>query len=80
MIEGGGYIFSPFFNITEGPDQTVYFGPFFERFSAMANARIVLKNNTAPISLNFSVYDNRTAPFAITFNIGYILFNKYALD
>ena len=80
MIKAGAYTFAPFYPIKESIDQQVVFGDFYERQYYMFSLNFILKNSLAPISLNFNFYDSKSNPFSITLDIGYILFNRRALD
>ena len=79
MISSEGYAFVPFRKITQGPDQIVSFGKLYEKTNYMASLSFVFNNRIAPISLNINFYDEKKLPVTVTFNIGYMFFNKYAL-
>lgn len=80
MLQAEAHCFAPFNKIEKQIDQNAALGKLFAEVNYMANLGIIFKNNVAPISINFSLYDSKSIPYALTFNIGYILFNKYARE
>lgn len=80
MISLEGYAFIPFFQMQEMDNHSVEFGKFFDKTYYLASASIIFKNAFAPVSVNFNLYNNKETPFSVSFNVGYLLFNRYALD
>ncbi|MDL2228189.1 patatin-like phospholipase family protein [Bacteroidales bacterium OttesenSCG-928-K03] len=80
IISLEAYSYTPVFPINHGENQQGVFGKFYERTNYMASAGIIFRNNVVPIGINFNIYDNKDTPFTISFSIGHLMFNRYALD
>lgn len=75
-----GYLFQPYQEILSTEKYEAHYGKIFETRSALAYAALVYNSPICPISLSISYYHREYKPLSIMFNIGYIMFNKRALD
>ncbi len=75
-----GYVFQPYKELIETPDlQTTYGLPLAKRYF-MGSAAIVFHSPLAPVSIMVNYYHNQPVPFSFLFHVGFIIFNKGALD
>jgi len=75
-----GYIFQPYQELIKTEDlKTTYGEPFAKRYF-MASGGFVFNTPIAPVSMMVNYYYNQPNPFSFLFNIGFIIFNKGALD
>lgn len=74
------YIFQPYREIIQMPDQTVEFGKPFSDRSLMGTAALVWHSPLGPLSLSLNYYDRANDRFSIFLNFGYILFNRSSFD
>ena len=75
------YYFQPFKRILPDAESLLaYYGGNFDSKAYMASASMVYQTPIGPISLSLNYYDKRKDSFSLMFNIGYILFNKFALE
>ncbi|MCK4677983.1 MAG: patatin-like phospholipase family protein [Bacteroidales bacterium] len=75
-----GYFFQPYQEILENQDKTAQLGPLFDNGYYMGSAAFVYHSPIGPLSLSLNYYDQETDQFSFLFNIGYIIFNKRAID
>ncbi len=75
-----GYIFQPWKEIRKNADLTAAYGSPLEDRYFMANAALVYHSPVCPISLSFGYFPGSDDPYSFMFNIGYIIFNRRALD
>lgn len=75
-----GYIFQPYKEVVKiGSQQSKFRNSFSEqRFIFSGNA--VYHSPVGPISLNFNYYDDRAKRFGVFFHIGFLMYNKRAID
>ncbi len=74
------FAFFPFQEILERPDRSAEMGGLFESHYFLGSAAAVYHSPVGPISLGVNYYDREVDRFSFIVNIGYILFNKRALD
>jgi NTE family protein len=74
------YLYQPYQGIVKNPDNTASFGPVFSDRHWMAAGTLVYHTFLMPISLSVNYFDNPEEQFFVALNIGYILFNKRALE
>jgi len=75
-----GYIFQPYQQIMANPyDQTAYYGSKFSNRSFMASTSIVYNSPLGPVSFGVNYYDKESEAFSLSFNFGYIIFNRRAM-
>jgi NTE family protein len=75
-----GYLFQPYEELLQGENQKAVRGEPFSYRSVVGSAALVYQSPIGPISLSFNYYDRANDDFSILFNIGYIIFNKGALE
>jgi len=76
-----GYIYQPYQVIVRGPTgfDAQYALPF-NSWNFIGTAAFVLHTPVGPAAFNVNYYYNEPEPFTFMFHIGYILFNKKALE
>lgn len=75
-----GYVFQPYQEILEEPDQKAELGPLFENHYFLGSSSLVYHSPIGPVSLSLNYYDQRDNPFSFLFNFGYIIFNRKAIE
>lgn len=75
-----GYIFQPHREILEQPDQTASYGMPFQKRYIMASAALVYNTPIVPIALSLNYYQQNEHPFSFIFTLGYLIFNRKAMD
>ncbi len=75
-----GFAFFPFQEILEQPDLSAEMGGLFESHYFLGSAATVYQSPIGPVSLSVNYYDRDVDRFSFIVNIGYILFNKRALE
>lgn len=75
-----GYIFQPYQEIKKVGSQQTDFGASFGNRRFVANAGLVYHTPIGPIALNFNYYDDRAKRFGVFFHIGYLIYNKRAIE
>ena len=75
-----GYLFQPYEELTENEQGRAERRKVFSYRSYLASASIVYHSPICPVSLAFNYYDRPEETFLVMFNIGYILFNRSALE
>lgn len=75
-----GYMYHPLQKLKRNKDLTAGYHPvrFDPRF--MATGGLVYNSPLGPISISANYYDQETKPWSFLFHIGYIIFNRRALD
>ncbi len=82
-----GYVFQPFRNIVKQENKTAVFGKDFDKRYIIGTSALVYHSPLGPISLSVNYYHNvpeiaqeDKTPLTVLFHIGYIIFNRKALD
>ncbi len=75
-----GYAFQPWREIIRNPDYTAAYADKIRVPRFMASFALVFSSPIAPVSFSANFYDKQTSNWSFLFNVGYILFNKKALD
>ena len=75
-----GYAFKPINQIIKLPDNTAAYNSKNTPISYMATSAFVFHSPIGPASINMSWFDRAQDNFSFSFTIGYIIFNKRALD
>ncbi len=75
-----GYVFQPYRVINRQDDFSATYGDDFLKRYYMASSALVFHSPLGPVSLNFNWYDRSKDPFTFSFNFGYIIFNKRAIE
>ncbi len=70
------YLFQPIKEIKKAEDNTAFYGNYFEKRYFMTSIAAVYRLPFGPVSLSFNHYSGFEQPYSVTFNIGYILFNR----
>ena len=63
-----------------GEDNTAYFADPFADRHWMATGALVYHTFIGPVSLSLNYFDNPEEKIFVALNIGYIIFNKRALE
>ncbi len=74
------YLFQPYEEFEQADDGTVVKKKELSHRSVVASGVVLYRFPFGPISLSVNYYDRAEDEFSIMFNLGYILFNKGALD
>ncbi len=75
-----GYAFQPWREIIRNPDFTASYADKIRMPRFMASFALVFSSPIAPVSFSANFYDKQSSNWSFLFNVGYILFNKKALD
>jgi len=75
-----GYIFQPHKEILQNEFLAAYYGKPFEKRYFMASAVLVYHTPITPIAISVNYYDRIKNPISVIFTMGYLLFNKRAID
>lgn len=75
-----GYLFQPYEELTENENGKAERRKVFSYRSVVASATVVYHSPIGPVSLAFNYYDRAEENFSVMFNIGYLLFNRSALE
>ena len=75
-----GYMFQPLNEIVADEKNRAVYGDAFNKRYFIGTANAVYNSPIGPVSLSLNYYDKRTKPFSVIFHLGYILFNKRALN
>ncbi len=75
-----GYAFQPWREIIRNDDFTASYADKIKMPRFMASFALVFSSPIAPVSFSANFYDKQTNNWSFLFNVGYILFNKKALD
>ena len=75
-----GYVFQPIREILSTPDLKATYSERFLKRYFIASAGAVYHSPLGPVSMFVNYYDDRKDPFSFLFHIGFIIFNKGALD
>ncbi|MCG3166069.1 MAG: hypothetical protein POELPBGB_01845 [Bacteroidia bacterium] len=75
-----GYAFQPWREIIRKDDFTAAYADKIRMPRFMASFALVFSSPIAPVSFSANFYDKQDNNWSFLFNVGYILFNKKALD
>jgi NTE family protein len=75
-----GYIFLPYQQIIQQSDYTAELGPPFSARLYMASTAFIYHSPIGPVSLSLNFYDRTVDKLSFIFNLGYVIFNKRAID
>ncbi len=76
----GGYAFQPHKEILKQNNYTASYGKAYDKRYFIATSSLIYHSFIGPISMNLNYYDNNSNVFSFSFNIGYIIFNKKAIE
>ncbi len=79
-LRADAYLYQPYEEIIRNSDNSTSFGPLFDKRHWMASGTIVYHTLVMPISFSVNYFDDPEDKFFVALNIGYILFNKRALE
>lgn len=75
------YYFQPYRHIfSDAKNLLAYYGEELNRQAYIGSAALVYKTPIGPISIALNYYDKRKESFSIFFNLGFVLFNRFAFD
>lgn len=74
------YIFQPYQQIFSDENNSPYFGEEFSDRYLASSAAVVYNTFLGPVSFSVNYFDNPEDKFFFALNIGYLLFNKRALE
>ncbi len=75
-----GYAFKPLAAINEGPNQKAILNEEITKVYFAATAGLVMHTSLGPVSLNVNYYDDKKRQIGILLHVGFLLFNKGAMD
>lgn len=75
-----GYAFQPYRRIIPKDEFFTAYKDEIEFPLFIGSAALVYNSPIGPVSLSFNYYQDQERPFSLLFNIGYLIFNKRALD
>lgn len=75
-----GYVFQPYKEILKQGNQATKLGDAFSERRYIFSGAAIYHTPVGPISLNFNYYDDKAKRFGVFFHIGYLIFNKRALE
>jgi NTE family protein len=75
-----GYLFQPYEQIVQNSDQSVSYGAPFSDRSVIGTGAFVWHSPLGPLSLGVDYYDRANEQFTFFFNVGYIIFNRSAIE
>jgi len=75
-----GYMFQPVREILSTPELKAYYGEKFSKRYFIGSAGAVFHSPLGPVSMFVNYYDDRENPFSFLFHIGFIIFNKGAIE
>ncbi len=75
-----GYIFQPYKEILKSGNDGTRLGPSLAERRFVLSAASVYQSPIGPISLNVNYYEDKAKRFGIFFHIGYLIYNKRALE
>lgn len=79
-LRGEMYVFQPYEQIMHAENNTANFGDVLSNRYWMGTGAIVYHTFFGPISLSVNYFDNPDEKFFVALNIGYIIFNRKAMD
>lgn len=74
------YMFQPYEAINKTADLKAEYGEPFEKRYFIGSAGAVFHSPIGPVGLFLNYYDDQENQFSLLFHVGYIIFNKGALD
>ena len=75
-----GYIFKPIREFKEGSEKGVVLSSDITKLYVAANATMVYHSPIGPLGLQLNYYDDNENQLGVLLHVGYILFNRRALD
>lgn len=75
-----GYILQPFQEITKSVSNRATYGDALSVRYYIASAAAIYHSPIGPVALTLNYYDRKEKSFSLMFHLGYILFNRSALD
>ncbi len=75
-----GYVFQPYNEIWKDDSQKALYGPDISMRYFIGSSALVYHTPVGPIALNVNYYDKTDNHWSVLFHVGFILFNKSALD
>jgi NTE family protein len=75
-----GYVFQPYKEIIQADEYTARLGEAFAKRYLLGIINPVYHSPIGPISISFNYYYKNTDPVSFMFHLGYIIFNKKALN
>lgn len=79
-IRIGGYIFQPYKELQKNKDLTATYGKPFNVQRFIGSSGIIYNTPFGPASLTFNYFDDPDDSFSFSFNFGYLIFNKKAVE
>jgi len=79
-LRAEGYIFQPFQEIQQGSDLKAKYGSALSNRYLLGTLAAIYHTPVGPMSLSLNYYELRDKPFSVLFHLGFIIFNKRALD
>ncbi len=79
-LRADAYLYQPYRQIMRSDDNKPYFGEEFSHRYWMGSGAIVYHTFFGPISLSVNYFENPEEKFYVALNIGFLIFNKRALE
>lgn len=74
-----GYVFQPTFNIRADENNLAYYSKPLSRRYYVASSSAVYHSPIGPVALWLNYYPEQEQPISFALNIGYVLFNRFAI-
>jgi NTE family protein len=74
------YLFQPYRQLMKNEDNTAFLGEKFSHRYWMSSGALVYNTFLGPVSFSVNYFENPEDKFFFAFNIGYLIFNKRALE
>ncbi len=74
------YLFQPYRQLMKNEDNTAFLGEKFSHRYWMISGALVYNTFLGPVSFSVNYFENPEDKFFFAFNIGYLIFNKRALE
>jgi NTE family protein len=75
-----GYLFKPLEQLLENPGQEAYTTRDLDAVFFAGTAGLVLHSPIGPISLSTNYYDDKENQFGVLLHVGFLLYNKHAVE
>lgn len=75
-----GYVFQPYQEINKAEDNSAYFGEVFSDRNYLATSALVYHAPFGPVSFGVNYFEEEGDNIQATLNIGFILFNRSAME
>lgn len=74
------YLYVPYRAIVQTPQQTATYAKAFTQARYMGSGALVYDSPIGPVSLSLNYYEKEQKPWSLIFTLGYIIFNRRAIQ